>query len=58
MNILLLKSGSGYSELTEFMQLVLGKYKIIEVKELDAFNIYVTLSQFDESYNKEECYPE
>jgi hypothetical protein len=40
------------------MQLVLGKYKIIEVKELDAFNIYVTLSQFDESYNKEECYPE
>jgi hypothetical protein len=53
MNVLLLKSSSGNDELLDLLNLLLDKYNLIEVKELDAYNVYVSFSEYDESYNKE-----
>lgn len=54
MNLLLLKSNTDDSELIEFMHLVLGKYKVIEIKEVNAYNVYISLSQSDESDHGEQ----
>jgi hypothetical protein len=32
---------------------VLGKFSVIEIKEVNADNIYISLSQYDTHYNKE-----
>jgi hypothetical protein len=53
MNLLLLKSGSGNAELIDFLNVVLGKFSVIEIKEVNASNVYISLSQYDPSYNKE-----
>jgi hypothetical protein len=53
MNLLLLKSNSGYSELIDFIQLMAGKFKYMEFKEMDNGDVFITLSQYDDKYNKE-----